>query len=76
MTDPAIQAFIESMLSAAEQELQLARECNPDGPAYAAHFTASIICSRIAASYIEAKKALKEKTNDPQQSFPSQLFRS
>ena len=76
MTDPAIQAFIESMLSSAEQELDLARACNPNGAAYAAHFTASIICSRIAASYIEAKKALKEKAHDPKQPLSSQLLRS
>ena len=78
MTDPAkiIQSFVESMLTAAEQELQIARESHQVETSYMAHLTASIICSRIAASCMDAKRALKEQTNDSKQPLSSQLLRS
>jgi hypothetical protein len=71
-----LQAFIESMLSSAEQELNIARESHHVESSYVAHLTASILCSRIAGACMDVNGTLKETPDDPKQSLSSKLLRS
>ena len=54
----ALTVLIDAMLTASEQELELAKQYRESDRDFVIHMTVSTICSRIAASYIEVRKSL------------------
>jgi len=50
--------MINALLTAAEQELELAKTHRDDDREFVIHMTVSTIFSRLAGTYMEARKAL------------------
>ena len=54
----ALTIMIDALLTASEQELELAKQNRDNDREFVIHMTVSSICSRLAGAYIEARKAL------------------
>ena len=54
----ALTILIDALLTASEQELELAKANREDDREFIIHMTVAAICSRLAGTYIEARKAL------------------
>jgi hypothetical protein len=50
--------MINALLTAAEQELELAKQSGNNQQDWIVHMTVSTVMSRLAGTYIEARKAL------------------
>ena len=54
----ALTVIIDSLLTAAEQELELAKQAKDNDKDWIIHMTVSTLCSRLASTYIDARKVL------------------
>jgi len=55
----ALTILIDALLTASEQELELAKAASPANDRdFIVHMTVSAICSRLAGTYMEVRKQL------------------
>ena len=60
MMHEALTVMINALLTASEQELELAKLHRDSDRDFVMHMTVSTICSRLAASYIEVRKEFRK----------------
>lgn len=54
----ALTILIDALLTASEQELEMARANRENDREFIVHMTVSAICSRLAGTYMEVRKQL------------------